>query len=76
MTDNETLISVSDDEEEWYTKTYFCIKCRLHFMAVDRDYEDFHKVHYAKFCPYCGRKIVGFKRGNTTTFEFDEGEAE
>ena len=73
MKDNETVISVSEDKDEWYMKTFYCQKCHLSFMGIDNDWEnDIPKVVVAKYCPYCGRIIVGFQEGNTTTFEFEK----
>lgn len=72
MQDNETLITVSEDEEEWYMEPFYCQKCHLSFMAVCRDWENNNGEHVvAKYCPYCGRKIIGFQQGKMTTFEFE-----
>lgn len=77
MQDNETLITVSEDKEEWYSITFYCQKCHLFFMGIDTDWEnDIHKEAVAKYCPYCGRKIIGFQKGNTTTFAFEENKQE
>ena len=58
MKDNETLVGLSMDEEEWYQLWYTCLDCGCDFMADG-----------PKYCPGCGKKIVGIKQGGTTIYE-------
>lgn len=58
MTDQETLIILSKDDEEWYCHYQTCDKCKTDFMCSK-----------ANFCPHCGRKIVGTRQGGMTIYE-------
>ncbi len=53
MKDNETLVELSEDEDEWYQKWYACLGCGCTFM-----------VDNPKYCPGCGKTIVGCKEGD------------
>ena len=48
----------TEDEDEWYQKWYRCLDCECAFMADD-----------PKYCPGCGKKIIGIKQGGTTIYE-------
>lgn len=54
---DETIAIISNDEDEWYCHYQTCNVCGTDFMCSN-----------AKFCPGCGRKIIGSKRGNETVF--------
>lgn len=58
MNKNETLVELSEDEDEWYQQWYECLDCGCAFMADD-----------PRYCPGCGKKIVGTKQGGTTIYE-------
>ena len=55
--DNETLVELSEEEDEWYQNWYRCLNCDRAFMADD-----------PKYCPCCGKKIVGTKQGKKITY--------
>lgn len=57
MNANEAIVIISEDEDEWYCHYQTCSVCNTDFMCSK-----------AKFCPGCGRKIIGSKRGNETVF--------
>lgn len=56
-TDTETLVIFSEEDCEWYCHYQTCSVCGTDFMCSN-----------AKFCPGCGRKIIGSKYGNKTVF--------
>lgn len=64
MKDNEILILLSEDAEEWYQETCTCSFCRCDFMADE-----------PKFCPGCGKKIIGYKQGKITIY-YGKGDKE
>ena len=68
MKENETLVELSEYEDEWYRKWYKCLGCGCTFMI--------HITRDPKFCPSCGRKIVGSKCGNETVFYLKEDDDE
>lgn len=43
---------ISDDPQEWYGNMDICGNCNAEFMADD-----------AIFCPYCGIRFTGVKKG-------------
>ena len=57
MKDTETIVVESEYPDEWYTTWYRCQSCGSDFM-----------VDEAKFCPTCGKKIVGRICGNETVY--------
>lgn len=59
MKDNETIVAESECNEEWYLPYYTCNSCDEAFMAPE-----------AKYCPYCGKKIVGISTSNGKTKEY------
>lgn len=60
MKDNETLIELSEDQEEWYGRFQYCTVCGTEFMCDDPE-----------FCPGCGRKIIGIKHDNQTVINLE-----
>ena len=74
MQDNETVITISTDDEEWYGEEYTCNQCGGMFMAGSGDFEDEDNTCTVKFCPYCGRQIIGWRKGKHTQFTFKENE--
>lgn len=74
MQDNETKIDISEYEEEWYGEECICNKCGGMFMGDSGDFEDEENTCTVKFCPYCGRKIIGWKKGKHTQFTFKEND--
>lgn len=56
MNKNETLVELSEDKDEWYQKWYKCLNCGGEFMTF--------KVGDPKYCPGCGKKIIGIKKGD------------
>ena len=62
MNSNETLILLSNTDTEWYTISKTCSVCRIDFMCDE-----------PKFCPGCGRKIIGTKQGKETIY-YGKGE--
>ena len=56
-TDNETLVEISEEEDEWYQKWYRCLECKCTFMTDTPEY-----------CPGCGKKIAGRKKGNEVLY--------
>ena len=58
-----TVVINSVYREEWYQQFYTCMKCKTEFMC---DYPN------VKYCPGCGRKIVGEKRVYTIVEEKEE----
>lgn len=60
MKDNETIIK-NHGEEEWYTEFFECEDCEKDFMAED-----------PKFCPYCGKKIIGIRTFNARAKAFTD----
>lgn len=61
----ETTVVIQDGRDEWWCEPSHCQKCENDFMAPD-----------AKYCPYCGRKIVGVSDGKRTIYDFNEEEEE
>lgn len=59
----ETTVVFHNGNEEWWLEPSHCKKCENSFMAPD-----------AKYCPYCGRKIVGVSDGMRTIYDFNEEE--
>ena len=59
MNANEAIVIVSDYKDEWYSYQQTCGSCHIDFMCSERD---------TKFCPGCGRKIIGRKQGNETVY--------
>lgn len=59
MKDNETLILLSEDEDEWYQQYYICSNCGCSFMIDNKP----------GFCPCCGKKIIGIKQEGITIYE-------
>lgn len=58
MKENETLVELSEDEDEWYQNWYRCLGCGCAFMADD-----------PKYCPSCGKKIAGYRiEGKETVY--------
>ena len=75
MQDNETKIYISEYEAEWYGFTFYCDKCQREFMTTGGDWDEKGKEYTkidAAYCPYCGRKIIGWVQKNKTTFVFEE----
>ena len=62
MKDNETLVELSEDKDEWYQKWYKCLHCGYTFMIGE--------VDKPVFCPGCGKKIIGTKQGGITIYEY------
>lgn len=58
MKDNETLVELSEYKDEWYQNWYRCLDCGRAFMTND-----------PKYCPECGKKIIGTKQGGITVYE-------
>lgn len=58
MNADEAIVIISEDEDEWYCHYQTCSVCNTDFMCSN-----------AKFCPGCGRKIIGTKRGGMTIYE-------
>lgn len=54
---DEALVISSEEEDEWYCRYQTCSVCGTDFMCTE-----------PKFCPGCGRKIIGSKCGNETVF--------
>ena len=79
MKDNETKIYIGEDEEEWYGFIFYCDKCEGEFMTSGDDWdekgEEYTKIG-VKYCPYCGRKIIGWTQKGKTTFVFEESKKE
>lgn len=59
MNKNETLVELSEDKDEWYKKWYRCLDCGCEFMIIGDD---------PKYCPGCGKKIIGTKQGKETIY--------
>lgn len=57
MKDDETLVIISEESDEWYGHIRTCSVCNENFMCAN-----------SRFCPGCGRKIAGTKQGNETVF--------
>ena len=75
MQNNETTINISWDEEEWYGTEYTCDQCGGMFMTSSGDlgeYDERPSDMKVRFCPYCGRKIIGYNWRNETKFTFEE----
>jgi rubrerythrin len=65
MNKNETLVESSEDEDEWYQEWFRCLDCGCAFM-----------VDNPKYCPGCGKKIVGRKEGNEVLYYWKGDEDE
>ncbi len=61
----EATMVIQEHKEEWWLEPSLCKKCEKEFMAPDEG---------AKYCPYCGRKIVGVSDGKRTIYDFNEEE--
>lgn len=57
MKDYESLVIESDDKNDWYAIMNTCSKCNTDFMCSSPN-----------FCPNCGRKIIGRKKGNEVLY--------
>lgn len=60
-----TTVVTQNGRDEWWMEPSLCHKCGNEFMASN-----------AKYCPYCGRKIVGVSNGKSTIYDFSEEEEE
>ena len=61
MKDNETIVILSGYCEEWYQEYLTCQKCDTEFMTEKEP----------TFCPYCGSKIIGHRKGSMTTYNME-----
>ncbi len=61
MKDNETVVIVSEYFEEWYQEILICQKCETEFMTQKE----------STYCPYCGSKIIGHRKGNMATYKLE-----
>lgn len=62
MKENETLVELSEVEDEWYQNWYRCLGCGCAFMADD-----------PKYCPSCGKKITGYRIEGKETVYYGKG---
>ena len=63
MKENETLVELSEDKDEWYQHWFECLHCECAFMVASK--------YVIKYCPGCGRKIIGSRCGNRKVFYFE-----
>ena len=59
----DSTVVIQSGKDEWWMEPSHCQKCENDFMASN-----------AKYCPYCGRKIVGVSNGKRTIYDFNEEE--
>lgn len=59
MTKDKALVIESEDMDEWYGTYETCSSCETQFMCDS-----------PSFCPGCGAKFIGMKKGNEIIYNY------
>lgn len=66
--DENAILREDTHNEEWWQPELHCEKCGCTFMwTYWPDFSD-----YPKFCPNCGRKFTGLRKGNVLSYNLNK----